>query len=163
VERIIGETGLDPHYIILEITETALMQDVEFTRSVLKQFKDLGFGIAIDDFGTGYSSLNYLKRFPIDYLKIDISFIKDITTDPDAAAIVTAIISMAHSLGLKTIAEGVETKEQREILRLLRCDIIQGFYYSRPVPAADIEPILAHGGVFKDKELKEHTTAPRQP
>ncbi len=98
--------------------------------------------------------MNYLKRFPIDYLKIDISFIKDITADPDAAAIVTAIISMAHSLGLKTIAEGVETREQREILRPLRCDIIQGFYYSRPVPAADIEPILTHGGVFKDKEFK---------
>ena len=124
VERIIQETGLDPNYIILEITETALMQDVEFTRSILKQFKDLGFCIAIDDFGTGYSSLSYLKKFPIDFLKIDISFIKDITTDPDAAAIVTAIISMAHNLGLRTIAEGVETKEQRQILRLLRCDII---------------------------------------
>ena len=163
VERIMQETGMDPNYIILEITETALMQDVEFTRSILKQFKDLGFGIAIDDFGTGYSSLNYLKKFPIDYLKIDISFIKDITTDPDAAAIVTAIISMAHNLGLKTIAEGVETKEQRQILRLLRCDIIQGFYYSQPLPAADIEPILTHGGVFKDKELEEQTTAPQQP
>jgi EAL domain-containing protein (putative c-di-GMP-specific phosphodiesterase class I) len=72
-----------------------------------------------------------------------------------------AIISMAHNLGLKTIAEGVETKEQRQILRLLRCDIIQGFYYSRPLPAADIEPILTHGGVFKDKQLEEHTTAPQ--
>jgi diguanylate cyclase (GGDEF)-like protein/PAS domain S-box-containing protein len=154
VERIIEETGLDPSHIILEITETALMQDVDFTRTVLTQFKDLGFGIAIDDFGTGYSSLSYLRKFPIDYLKIDISFIKDLTTDPDAAAIVTAIISMAHSLGLKTIAEGVETKEQREILRLLRCDILQGFYYSRPIPAVDIEPILTRGGVFKDKELR---------
>jgi diguanylate cyclase (GGDEF)-like protein/PAS domain S-box-containing protein len=162
VERIMRETGMDPNYIILEITETALMQDVEFTRSILTQFKDLGFGIAIDDFGTGYSSLNYLKKFPIDYLKIDISFIKDITTDPDAAAIVTAIISMAHNLGLKTIAEGVETKEQRQILRLLRCDIIQGFYYSRPLPAADIEPILTRGGVFKNEALKEQTTAPQQ-
>ena len=163
VERVMQETGMDPHYIFLEITETALMQDVEFTRTVLKQFKEMGFGIAIDDFGTGYSSLNYLKKFPIDYLKIDISFIKDITTDPDAAAIVMAIISMAHNLGLKTIAEGVETKEQWQILRLLRCDIVQGFYCSRPLPAADIEPILTRGGVFKDKELKEQTTAPQQP
>lgn len=142
VERVMQETGMDPQYIFLEITETALMQDVEFTRSVLKQFKEMGFGIAIDDFGTGYSSLSYLKKFPIDYLKIDISFIKDIISDPDAAAIVMAIISMAHNLGLKTIAEGVETKEQYQILRLLRCDIVQGFYFSHPQPAAEIEKIF---------------------
>jgi len=147
VERVMNETGMDPRYIFLEITETALMQDVEFTRSVLKQFKEMGFGIAIDDFGTGYSSLNYLKKFPIDYLKIDISFIKDITSDPDAAAIVTAIISMAHNLGLKTVAEGVETKEQYQILRLLRCDIVQGFYCSHPQPAAEIEKIFAGAGI----------------
>ena len=147
VDRVMQETGMDPRYIFMEITETALMQDVEFTRSVLKQFKEMGFGIAIDDFGTGYSSLNYLKKFPIDYLKIDISFIKDITNDPDAAAIVTAIISMAHNLGLKTIAEGVETKEQYQILRLLRCDIVQGFYFGHPQPAAEIEKFFAGAGV----------------
>ena len=163
VEQVMHETGMDPHYIFLEITETALMQDVEFTRSVLKQFKEMGFGIAIDDFGTGYSSLNYLKKFPIDYLKIDISFIKDITSDPDAAAIVMAIISMAHNLGLKTVAEGVETKEQYQILRLLRCDIVQGFYCGRPQPAAEIEKIFTQGGGFRDKELEEQTTAPQQP
>lgn len=149
VERVMQETGMDPHYIFLEITETALMQDVGFTQTVLKQFKEMGFGIAIDDFGTGYSSLNYLKKFPIDYLKIDISFIKDIISDPDAAAIVMAIISMAHNLGIKTIAEGVETKEQYQILRLLRCDIVQGFYRSRPQPAAEIEKIFAGAGVKK--------------
>ena len=163
VERIMRETGMDPHYLILEITETALMQDVEFTQLVLKQFKELGFGIAIDDFGTGYSSLNYLKKFPIDYLKIDISFIQNITTDPDAAAIVMAVISMAHNLGLKTIAEGVETKEQKQILRLLRCDILQGFLYSRPLPAADIEKIFTQGGGFHYQELAEQTTDPQQP
>ena len=162
VERVMHETGMDPRYIILEITETALMQDVEFTRKVLKQFKKMGFGIAIDDFGTGYSSLSYLKKFPIDYLKIDISFIKDIISDPDAASIVMAIISMAHNLGLKTIAEGVETKEQWQILRLLRCDIVQGFYRSRPLPAADIEPIFTRGGGFEDQELEEQTIGPQQ-
>jgi diguanylate cyclase (GGDEF)-like protein/PAS domain S-box-containing protein len=153
VERVMQETGMDPRYIFLEITETALMQDVEFTRSVLKQFKEMGFRIAIDDFGTGYSSLNYLKKFPLDYLKIDISFIKDITSAPDAAAIVTAIISMAHNLGLKTIAEGVETEAQYRILQMIRCDIVQGFFCSRPLPAAEIEKIFPHGGGFKDKEL----------
>jgi diguanylate cyclase (GGDEF)-like protein/PAS domain S-box-containing protein len=135
VERVIGESGLDPHLFIAEITESALMHDVEYTRTVLNRFKALGMAVSIDDFGTGYSSLSYLKRFPIDNLKIDISFIQEVTTAPDTASIVQAIISMAHSLDLKTIAEGAETKEQVQILRLLRCDIIQGFYYSRPLPA----------------------------
>lgn len=134
VERVLNECGLDPHFLTAEITESAIMHNVEYTESVLSRFKQLGMSISIDDFGTGYSSLSYLKRFPINNLKIDISFIREVTTDADTAAIVQAIISMAHSLDLKTIAEGVETKEQVQILRLLRCDIIQGFYYSHPLP-----------------------------
>lgn len=134
VERVIGECGLDYHLLTAEITESAVMHNVEYTKSVLTRFKNLGMSVSIDDFGTGYSSLSYLKRFPIDNLKIDVSFIREVTDEPDSATIIQAIISMAHSLDLKTIAEGVETKEQAQILRLLRCDIIQGFYYSHPLP-----------------------------
>jgi EAL domain-containing protein (putative c-di-GMP-specific phosphodiesterase class I) len=118
------------------------MQDIEFTRSVLKNLKEIGIAISIDDFGTGYSSLSYLKRFPIDNLKIDISFIRDVVKDPDSASIVMAIINMAHTLNLKTIAEGIETEEQLKFLRLLRCDMGQGFYFSKPLPAEEIERFL---------------------
>ncbi|MFA4917855.1 MAG: EAL domain-containing protein [Thermodesulfovibrionales bacterium] len=142
VKRIMKEYGFYPSLLTLEITESAFMQDIDFTRSVLKSLKDIGISISIDDFGTGYSSLSYLKRFPIDNLKIDISFIREIDTDPDTASIVTAIIGMAHTLNLKTIAEGVETEEQWKILRLLRCDMVQGFYFSKPLPAEEIEKML---------------------
>jgi diguanylate cyclase (GGDEF)-like protein/PAS domain S-box-containing protein len=144
LERIIRESGVDPKLLTMEITESTFMQDIEFTSSVLKKIKDMGISISVDDFGTGYSSLSYLKRLPIDNLKIDISFIRDIATDPDTASIVTAIISMAHTLNLKTIAEGVETEEQWKILRLLRCDMGQGYYYSPPLPAKDLEKILIY-------------------
>jgi len=144
VKKIIEEFGLNTSLLTLEITESAFMQDIDFTRSVLETLKGIGCSISIDDFGTGYSSLAYLKRFPVDNLKIDISFIREIATDPDTASIVTAIIGMAHALNIKTIAEGVETEEQWTILRLLRCDMIQGFYLSKPLPAEDIEKLLIH-------------------
>jgi diguanylate cyclase (GGDEF)-like protein len=144
VKKIIEEFGLNTSLLTLEITESAFMQDIEFTKSVLETLKGIGCSISIDDFGTGYSSLAYLKRFPIDNLKIDISFIREIATDPDTASIVTAIIGMAHTLNMKTIAEGVETEDQWTILRLLRCDMIQGFYLSKPLPAEDIEKLLIH-------------------
>lgn len=144
VEKVIKEFSLEPKFLTLEITESALMYDIEFISSVIRKFKDLGLSIAIDDFGTGYSSMSYLKRLPIDNLKIDISFIRDIATDPDAASIVTAIIAMAHSLNLKTIAEGIETEEQWKILRLLRCDMGQGYYYSKPLPAEEVEKMLIY-------------------
>ena len=142
VKRVMKEYGYYPSLLTLEITESAFMQDIDFTRSVLKSLKDIGISISIDDFGTGYSSLSYLKRFPIDNLKIDMSFIREIAADPDTASIVTAIIGMAHSLNLKTIAEGIETEEQWKILRLLRCDMGQGFYFSKPLPAEEIEKML---------------------
>jgi EAL domain-containing protein (putative c-di-GMP-specific phosphodiesterase class I) len=143
LERIIFlEAGVDPKLLTVEITESAFMQDIEFTNSVLKKLKDTGVSISIDDFGTGYSSLSYLKRFPIDNLKIDISFIREIAIDPDTASIVTAIISMARTLNLKTIAEGVETEEQLKILHLLKCDMGQGYYFSKPLPAKDAEKLL---------------------
>ncbi len=142
VKKIMGECGFYPSLLTLEITESAFMQDIEFTNSVLRKLKDIGVSVSIDDFGTGYSSLSYLKRFPIDNLKIDISFIREVVQDPDSASIVMAIINMAHTLNLKTIAEGIETEEQWNFLRLLRCDMGQGFYLSKPLPAEDLEKLF---------------------
>jgi diguanylate cyclase (GGDEF)-like protein/PAS domain S-box-containing protein len=142
VKKVMGECGFYPSLLTLEITESAFMQDIEFTRFVLEKLKDIGVSVSIDDFGTGYSSLSYLKRFPIDNLKIDISFIREMVKDPDSASIVMAIINMAHTLNLKTIAEGIETEEQWKFLRLLRCDIGQGFYLSKPLPAEEVEKLL---------------------
>ncbi|HSV97140.1 MAG TPA: EAL domain-containing protein [Spirochaetota bacterium] len=136
---LVGECGVSPSMLTLEITESTFMRDPEFTRKTLEAFREAGFTVSIDDFGTGYSSLGYLKRYPLDTLKIDISFTKDVATDTDSRAIVSAIILMAHSLNLRTIAEGIETREQLEILRELGCDLIQGYYYSRPIPPAELE------------------------
>ncbi|RFP16731.1 EAL domain-containing protein [Duganella sp. BJB488] len=134
-----------PELLELELTETALMSNTERTISVLSNLKALGLKVAIDDFGTGYSSLAYLQRFPIDKLKIDIAFVRDITTNPNDAAIAQAIISMAHSLKLRVIAEGVETRAQLEYLRRSRCDEIQGFLFSRPVAPAEMAALVQAG------------------
>ena len=142
VESTIRETGIDPRLLTLEITESTFMKDQDFAVKVLKRLKALGVFIAIDDFGTGYSSLSYLKRFPVDYVKIDQSFVQDVATDPDTMSLVTAIIAMSHSLGLKTVAEGVETEAQWNILRLLKCDIGQGYYFSPAVSAKECEKLL---------------------
>lgn len=142
IESTIREAGFYPSLLALEMTESAFMEDIEFTYSVLERLKKIGVSISIDDFGTGYSSLANLKRFPLDNLKIDMSFVREIATDPDTASIITAIIAMAHTLNLKTIAEGIETEEQWKILRLLRCDMGQGYYVSKPVPAEEAEKML---------------------
>jgi diguanylate cyclase (GGDEF)-like protein/PAS domain S-box-containing protein len=142
VESTIKEFGVDPRHLTLEITESIFMKDQEFTIAVLNRLKSIGVSLAIDDFGTGYSSLSYLKKFPVDYVKIDQSFVKDVATDPDATSLVTAIISMAHSLNLKTIAEGVETEDQWKILRLLKCDMAQGYYFCAALPSRDVEKFL---------------------
>lgn len=139
----IQKTGIDPRLLTCEVTETTFLEDVANTRETLEAIRELGAAVSIDDFGTGYSSLSYLKRLPVNNLKIDISFIRHIAEDTDDATIVSTIISMAHHLGLKTIAEGVETGEQLKILRLLECDMIQGFYFSRPVRATEIEQRLS--------------------
>lgn len=135
-------TGLDPQYLSIEITESTLMHSPDFAAQTLSELKDLGIHISLDDFGTGYSSLSYLKRFPLDAVKIDQSFVRDITTDPDDAAIAGAVVAMAHSLKLKAVAEGVETLDQLEFLRSLGCDEMQGFFISRPVPAGEFVYLL---------------------
>jgi diguanylate cyclase (GGDEF)-like protein len=135
VGGILQETGLDSKYIELELTESSIIRNPEGAMKTLTKLREMGVRIAIDDFGTGYSSLSYLKQLPIDILKIDRSFVSDITSDPDDAALVMTIITMAHNLRLKVIAEGVETEEQRRLLRLLRCDEWQGFLCSKAIPA----------------------------
>lgn len=134
-----------PELLELELTETSLMSNAERTITVLKSLKALGIKVAIDDFGTGYSSLAYLQRFPIDKLKIDIAFVRDITTNPNDAAIALAIISMAHSLKLQVVAEGVETRAQLEYLRRSRCDEIQGYFYSKPLPPDELSLLVQSG------------------
>jgi diguanylate cyclase (GGDEF)-like protein/PAS domain S-box-containing protein len=142
IRAALARHQIDPCLLELELTESALMSHAEHTIDVLGRLKALGITIAIDDFGTGYSSLAYLKRFPIDKLKIDIAFVRDITTNPDDAAIALAIISMAHSLHMQVVAEGVETRAQMAYLRRHRCDDIQGFHYARALPAADLARLV---------------------
>lgn len=142
VRRALDESGLEPRYLDLEVTESSIMKDAALTIEILRGLKEMGIQISIDDFGTGYSSLSYLKRFPIDVLKIDRSFVRDSSTDAGDAAIVMAIITLAHSLNLKVIAEGVETEEQLRLLRLLRCDEMQGYLFSVPLPAEEFKQVL---------------------
>lgn len=142
IADILQETGLEPRFLELELTESMVMNDVDSAILILGTLKNLGIHIAIDDFGTGYSSLSYLRRFPIDVLKIDQSFVNELTVDADAAAIVVAVISLAHSLRLRVIAEGVETIEQLAYLRERGCDEVQGYYFSRPVAASAFETLL---------------------
>jgi diguanylate cyclase (GGDEF)-like protein len=142
VRNALQETGLEPELLELEITESNAMQNAENTIRTLRELKAAGVRISMDDFGTGYSSLNYLKRFPIDTLKLDQSFVRDSTTHASDAAIISAVIIMAHSLELKVVAEGVETKEQLDFLRHRDCDTIQGFYFSAPLAAEELEPYL---------------------
>jgi diguanylate cyclase len=142
LRAVLKETGLDPRYLELELTETVLMQHAESTGSVLGALKSIGVRLAVDDFGTGYSSLSYLKRFPIDSLKIDQSFVHDITSDEDDASIVRAVLTMAKSLRQRVVAEGVETEEQMKFLRTHGCDDAQGNYFSKPVVAEHFAKLL---------------------
>jgi EAL domain-containing protein (putative c-di-GMP-specific phosphodiesterase class I) len=145
VVRILEQTGMAPDHLELELTESSIMKDTDFAIKVLRRLKAMGVKISIDDFGTGFSSLSYLKRLPIDCLKIDQSFVRDATTAPDDAALVMAIITLAHNLRLTVVAEGVETEEQLGLLRLLRCDEIQGYLFSKPLPAEALKELLTAG------------------
>jgi len=151
ITAILAETGLAAQHLELELTESMVMDDVERTIGILHELKALGLHLSIDDFGTGYSSLSYLKRFPIDVLKIDQSFVHDMTANADSAAIVKAIISLAHNLRLQVIAEGVETESQLAYLRENRCGQMQGYYFSRPLAADAFEEILRQGKMLELK------------
>jgi diguanylate cyclase (GGDEF)-like protein/PAS domain S-box-containing protein len=142
VMRALGEAGADPAALELELTESILLQGAEHVLATVRRLKGLGIRLSIDDFGTGYSSLAYLKRFAVDKLKIDQSFVRDLPTDPDSAAIVRAVIQMAKSLNLLVLAEGVETAATAETLRLLRCDYVQGFFFDRPMPAEQFRALI---------------------
>ncbi len=158
VTRSILANGISPELLELELTEGSMITNTERTISCLKVLKSQGVQISIDDFGTGYSSLAYLRRFPIDTLKIDIAFIRDITSNPDAATIVRAIMQMAHSLKLEVVAEGVETEAQLAVLRSQGCDYIQGYYYSRPLAMPEIETLLR-----EDRRLPMPVGQPASP
>jgi EAL domain-containing protein (putative c-di-GMP-specific phosphodiesterase class I) len=145
VAAALENAHLEPEWLDLEITETYAMQDADFTLAILKELKSMGVHISLDDFGTGYSSLSHLKHFPIDTLKIDRSFVKDLATDPKEESIISAVIILAHSLGMDVVAEGVETAAELSILRKHHCDKMQGFYFSRPVPVKDFETLLRSG------------------
>ena len=148
LEQIMQETGLPAEHLELEITETTIMETAEVTVAMLMRLKDLGLALAVDDFGTGYSSLAYLKRFPIDRLKIDRSFVADLENDASDAAIASAVIALAHSLGLQVVAEGVETQGQSDFLRQQGCDSVQGYFYSRPVPESEAIAFFRSGPRF---------------
>ena len=144
VRGVLACYELTPQDLELEITESTAMQNPDLTLSILNQFSDMGIVLAIDDFGTGYSSLAYLKHLPIHRLKLDRSFVKDIETDANDAAICSATVALGHNLGLELVAEGVETDVQREFLTRLGCDVLQGFFYSKPLPADQIIDYLRH-------------------
>jgi EAL domain-containing protein (putative c-di-GMP-specific phosphodiesterase class I)/ActR/RegA family two-component response regulator len=161
---IIGRSGIDPATVCLEVTESMVMQDAELAIATLRELKSLGLSISVDDFGTGFSSLAYLKRFPLDELKIDKSFVDGLGHDYEATAIVAAVMGMAHALDLRVVAEGVETADQVVRLRTLGCDEAQGFFYARPGPAMDIDARLvaearAHVGGSRHPERKSAESA----
>jgi EAL domain-containing protein (putative c-di-GMP-specific phosphodiesterase class I) len=142
VARVLRETGLEPGCLVLEITESVVMNDARSTIGTLGELKALGVRIAIDDFGTGYSSLSYLRRFPVDYLKVDRSFVDGLGENPGDAVLVSGIIDLAHALGLKVVAEGVETQEQLELLQNIGCDLAQGYHFAKPLPDQEASALL---------------------
>ena len=145
VEKALAGSGLEPDTLHLEIPEGYAMQNIDRAIGTLRALRDIGVHLAIDGFGTGFSSLAHLRRLPVDALKIDLSFVRGATTDPDDASLVTAVIAVAHSLGLRVVAQGVETEAQVTLLRSLGCDEVQGFLWSPPLPAAECEPLISAG------------------
>jgi EAL domain-containing protein (putative c-di-GMP-specific phosphodiesterase class I) len=145
VAEVLRTNGLNPELLELELTESVAMEDSSFTLDQIGKLHAMGLKLSIDDFGTGYSSLSYLKRYQIDKLKIDQSFVRDLDREQDDGAIVRAIVQMAHGLGFKTIAEGVETQHQLDFLRAQGCDEMQGYFFGRPMPAAAFAALLLNG------------------
>jgi EAL domain-containing protein (putative c-di-GMP-specific phosphodiesterase class I) len=142
VRQVLAENALDPDLLELELTESMIMDDPVGAEQTMRRLKNLGVGLSLDDFGTGYSSLNYLRRFPVDSLKIDRSFIADVVSDPSGSSVVTSVISIAHNLGLSAIAEGVETSDQLDFLVDNGCDMLQGYIFSKPMPADEYAELL---------------------
>ena len=145
IRRALRDARLDSNFLEVEISESALMSDPEESVNILKRLSELGVLVSVDDFGTGYSSMSYLQRFPIDKLKIDRTFINEVTSSNDDASIVSAIVSLGHTLKLKVIAEGVETPEQLEFLQMLGCDQYQGYHYSAAMPANEFADLIRGG------------------
>ena len=145
IRKTLADLQLHPDFLVIELTEGVLMNDVEESIATLQALKDMGIYLSVDDFGTGYSSLNYLKRFPLDELKIDRSFVKDIITDTNDAAITAAIIGLAQNLKLSVVAEGVETTEQADFLLRRGCNTMQGFLFAKPMPQKEFEALLLAG------------------
>lgn len=154
VQQCLQETGLDPEWLELEISESCVSDDIETSMVCLQELKELGVSITLDDFCTGYSSLSYLCKLPIDTIKIDQTFVKDMIEKRQSRAIVTTLISLAHSLHLKVIAEGVETVQQLTFLNAMRCTVIQGLLLSQPLSEADFSELYRRGGKF-DHLMKE--------
>jgi EAL domain-containing protein (putative c-di-GMP-specific phosphodiesterase class I) len=159
VAQTLRATGLPAHCLKLELTETALMRDLEAATATLGRLKALGVQLAVDDFGTGYSSLNYLKRFPVDTLKIDRSFVQGLGEDAHDSAIVSNVIGLANSLGLQVTGEGIETAEQLRYLSELGCDTGQGYYLARPLPADAVAALIAAARPLPATEVSEESSA----
>ena len=159
VMEVLAQTGLAPELLELEVTESALMENSIATRAVLKSLNDAGISIALDDFGTGYSSLAYLTRMPIGNIKVDKCFVDGVVDGGENEAIVRAILAMAHSLGKRVTAEGVETLEQACALRAMACDRLQGYYFSRPVAAAEVSLLLSRQHSLPEATPSEQTNA----
>ncbi len=147
VKEIIDERNINPECLEFEITETVALRDMDFTSELLDEFHEMSIQTSVDDFGTGHSTLTYLQELPYDRLKIDRSFIDGLAEERQHRVMVEAMISLAKELNLEVIAEGVETKEQLDILRELNCDIIQGFYYAKPLPEDELLPLLKEGSI----------------
>jgi EAL domain-containing protein (putative c-di-GMP-specific phosphodiesterase class I) len=152
IAELLEKYELEPRYLELEITEGTLIENMHHTIQALNKLRDMGLLISLDDFGTGYSSLSYLKQFPVSKLKVDQSFVRDITTDPSDASIVASIITLAHNLGLNVVAEGCETYEQLKFIRSYHCEQVQGYFFSRPLPVADATELLRIGKIKIDEE-----------
>lgn len=155
IKSILMKTGLNPHFLGLEITESIAMQDIESTIKKLKDLSDLGIQIAVDDFSEGFSSLRYLKLFPINKLKFSPYFVRDIVRNQDDKAIVAAVIAMARSMKFRVIAEGVETNDQLSLLKQLQCDDVQGYLFCKPLPAEALERKMAEGKMYTFLDNKD--------
>ncbi|RKZ36901.1 MAG: PAS domain S-box protein, partial [Gammaproteobacteria bacterium] len=162
VVQMLDETQVNPAALVLEVTESAMTDDEENAIGIMRRIRDVGLSWSLDDFGTGYSSLSYLKRFPVDTLKIDRSFVRDVINDADDEALIRAIVAMAHSLKVKVVAEGIETREQREFLQGLGCEYGQGFFFAHPLEIDAFEKYL-RDSVARAEQRAASAESPRPP